>query len=100
MNLDFSIDVNFDEEVKVFVGTSEDIPGLTIEASSIHEFLETAMDIVPYLLAINLKITDRKDGDVNVYIGLKEPRRTEPKLKQVKPIYRIHEEPNPIYAMA
>lgn len=100
MELNFSIDVIFDEEVEVFVGTSEDIPGLTIEENSIHEFLETAMDIVPYLLAKNLNITDNKDGDVNVNIVLKELPRTEPKLKQVNPVYSLHEETDHVYAMA
>ncbi len=100
MKLNFSIDVIFDSDVKVFVGTSEDIPGLTIEENSIHEFLETAMDLVPYLLAKNLKITDNKDGDVSVSITLKELPRTEPKMNQVNPVYSLHEEAGQIYSMA
>ena len=100
MELKFSIDVIFDEEVEVFVGTSEDIPGLTIEENSIHEFLETAMDIVPYLLAENLNITSDKDGAVNVDIFFKVPPRTKPKLKQVNPIYSLREEAGPLLTMA
>ena len=100
MELNFSIDVIVDAEVGVLVGTSEDIPGLTIEENSIHKFLETAMDLVPCLLATNLNITDNEGGDVNVHIELKELPGTKPKLKQVNPVYSLHAETDCTYAMA
>ena len=55
----FSIDVNYYDDNGVFVGTSDDIPGLTLETGTIAELLEVAMDIVPELLASNLGSPNR-----------------------------------------
>ena len=100
METNFSINVIFDAEADVFVGTSEDIPGLTIEESSIHEFIETAMEIVPYLLEQNLNITDN-DGDVvNVHIVVQTIPKTKTKSRQVNPVYSLHAEPDREYAIA
>lgn len=52
----FSIAVNYYDDTGVFVGTSDDIPGLTLETGTIAKLLEVAMDIVPELLASNLDI--------------------------------------------
>ena len=96
MESNFSIDVIHDADAGVFVGTSEDIPGLTIEEDSIHEFLETVMDIVPYLLEKNLKIKESENDAINVRILLKEPPETR---RQINPIYSLHTEPDRAYAV-
>ena len=98
MESNFSIDVIYDAEVGVFVGTSKDIPGLTVEVESIHEFFETVMDIVPYLLEKNLNVTDNENDVVNVHIVLKDLPETKP--KQVNPIYSWHTESDYVHAMA
>ena len=98
MESNFSIDVIYDAEVGVFVGTSKDILGLTVEEESIHKFFETAMDIVPYLLEKNLNVIDNDNDVVNVHIVLKNLLET--KLKQVNPIYSWHTEPDYVHATA
>lgn len=51
----YTVNVKYYDEDNVFLGTSEDIPGLTLETGSFSEMVEEAMDIVPQLLATNLK---------------------------------------------
>ena len=65
-NATCSINVFFDEDSKVFVGTSEDIPGLTLETNTIGELIDTAMDIVPELLFYNLKIPEGAESEVRI----------------------------------
>ena len=61
----FLIELIYDPECNVFVGISEDIPGLTLEADSIQKFVKEAVEVVPYLLEKNLNITE---GEVSVQI--------------------------------
>ena len=56
--VDFAIDVLWDEEAKVFVGTSKDIPGLTLEADRLGELLDAAFDTVPSLIEQNLSLPE------------------------------------------
>ena len=97
MDSNFSIEVVYDTDADVFVGTSENIPGLTIEESSIHEFLETVMDVVPYLLERNLKINECEHDVVNVHIHLKELPNAN---RQVNPVYSWHTEAGCAFAVA
>ena len=88
MESNYSIDVIHDADAKIFIGTSEDIPGLTVEEDSIHEFLETVMDIVPYLLEKKiLKIKESENDAINVRILLEEPPETR---RQINPIYSLN----------
>ena len=94
MESNYSINVIYDAEAKVFVGTSTDIPGLTIEEDSVHQFLDSAMEIVPYLLEENLRISGTKHEAVSVNIQVEEP----PKLKeQVKPIFHLRTYSDSVY---
>ena len=52
-NLTYSVDVFRCEEADVFVATSEDIPGLTLEADTIGDMLEAVMEMVPQLIERN-----------------------------------------------
>ena len=97
MKSNFSIDVIYDSEAQVFVGTSNDIPGLTIEEESIHEFLQTAMEIVPYLLEENLHISESNYDVVNVDIRVEKPPKAK---KQINPIFNLHTYPENAYAIA
>ncbi len=45
-----SIEVDYDEAAGVFFGTSENIPGLTLETDTLAELIEVAIEIVPQLL--------------------------------------------------
>lgn len=62
----FTIDVTHREDTGVYIGTSDDIPGLTLENGTIAELLEVAMDIVPHLLSNNLNIPKGSQVTVNV----------------------------------
>ena len=64
----FSIDVAKDQEAQVLVGTSEDIPGLTLEAETMGHLYDAIFDIAPQLVKDNLGIT--KDSDVNIKVRL------------------------------
>jgi len=63
----FTIDVTHCEDTGVYIGTSDDIPGLTLETGTIAELLEVAMDIVPHLLSNNLNVP--KGSQVRVNVG-------------------------------
>jgi hypothetical protein len=43
----------WDDKAKVWVGTSEDVPGLCVEAATIEELLQTAGELIPELLILN-----------------------------------------------
>ena len=78
MAYEYTIEVFYDDSCGVFVGRSDDIPGLTIEEETRQSFIETVMVIVPILLFDNLNI-DVRSEDVQVLI--KEYDRNEPKSK-------------------
>lgn len=78
MASEYSIEVSYDDSCGVFVGRSDDIPGLTIEEETRQGFIETVMVIVPILLFDNLNIDVRSD---NVQVLINEYDRTESKSK-------------------
>ena len=53
----FNIDIDFDEEAKVFIATSKDITGLVLEAETAEQMHEYLSDVVPILLDENLGIS-------------------------------------------
>ena len=67
-NRNFNISINYDNECKVFIGTSEDIPGLVLEAEKLGELFDAAREVVPSLLEHNLKIP--QDGSIEVAINM------------------------------
>ena len=64
----FTIDVIEDKDANVLVGTSDDIPGLTLEAESMGHLYDAIMEIVPHLVKSNLGIG--KDTDLNIKLRL------------------------------
>ena len=58
----YSVDVFRCGETDVFVATSQDIPGLTLEADTLGGMLEAVMEMVPQLLEQNLDVP--RDADV------------------------------------
>ena len=52
----------WDDEVKVWVGTSEDVPGLCVEAATLEELMQAAGELIPELLILNGVLT-RGDGN-------------------------------------
>ena len=54
----FQISATTCTESGVLVGTSADIPGLTLEADSREQLLAAVSDVVPQLLTHNLKLPE------------------------------------------
>ena len=43
----------WDDEAKVWIGTSEDVTGLCLEAATLEEMMQAASDLIPELLILN-----------------------------------------------
>ncbi|MDD9993069.1 MAG: DUF1902 domain-containing protein [Rhodospirillales bacterium] len=74
----YSVDVFRCTESDVLVATSEDIPGLTLEADTLGGMLEAVMEMVPELLERNLDVP--RDAEVQVTVRLQQPEQ--PALQQ------------------
>ena len=97
MSNSFSVDVFRCEEADVYVGTSEDIPGLTLEADTLGGLLEAVLEMVPQLIEQNLELPP--DSDVQVTVRVRQPPETEPLQRRnarspssPKPRYIVEEE--------
>ena len=73
MDYKFSIDVIRCEESRVFVGTSDDIPGLTLEADTLGNLFDAAMEVVPQLIERNLGVP--RDAVVRVTVRVHSSER-------------------------
>ncbi len=73
MDYKFSIDVIRCEESRVFVGTSDDIPGLTLEADTLGNLFDAAMEVVPQLIERNLGVP--RDAVVRVTVRVRSLER-------------------------
>ena len=58
MNYKLNVNAFWDEEAKVWVASSDDIPGLVTEAESLDKLLERIIAVAPELLADNVSSTD------------------------------------------
>jgi predicted RNase H-like HicB family nuclease len=47
------IRAQWDDEARVWIATSEDVPGLCVQADTFEELVETAAALAPELLAAN-----------------------------------------------
>ena len=98
MDNSFSVDVFRCEEANVYVGTSEDIPGLTLEANTLGGLLEAALEVVPQLIERNLELPP--DSDVQVAVRVRHPleekgrarRRNARSPSSPKPRFIVEEE--------
>lgn len=68
MDNSFSVEVFRCEEANVYVGTSEDIPGLTLESDTLGGLLEAALEMVPQLIEQNLELPPNSDVQVTVRV--------------------------------
>ena len=102
----YSVDVFRCEETDVFVATSDDIPGLTLEADTLGGMLEAVMEMVPELLERNLDVP--RDAEVQVTVRLQQPeqpapqqgrhRRPRPRVTARTPRYVVEETLIPSHA--
>lgn len=69
----FQISVMTCAESGVLVGTSTDIPGLTLEADSREQLLAAVSDVVPQLLTHNLKMQEDQLAECVVEVTFTNP---------------------------
>ena len=62
----YVVDVVWCPEGDVYVGTSEDIPGLTLEAPTRGEFLDALMQEAPHLIDHNIGMSEGEAALVKV----------------------------------
>ncbi len=62
----FTINASWDDQAKVWIATSEDVPGLCCEDKSLEGLIEVVTGLVPELLAANGIVTDARDIPLNV----------------------------------
>ena len=98
----YSVDVFRCPEADVLVATSEDIPGLTLEADTLGGMLEAVMEMVPQLLERNLDVP--RDADVQVTVRLQQAgqlghrRRPQSQVSAWTPRYVVEETLSPSHA--
>ena len=105
MDYKYSIDVIRCEESRVFVGTSDDIPGLTLEADTLGNLFDAAMEVVPQLIGRNLGVP--RDAVVRVTVRVhsserpataKSARRARKSAVVSRPRFVFEEEMDQAYA--
>lgn len=58
----FRIEVEWCDEDKVFIASSDDVDGLVLEAESIDEMIKNLHDVVPMLLEANGQVDRRREN--------------------------------------
>ncbi len=53
----FKVQAFWDSEAEVWVATSEDVPGLATEASTIEVLMQKLREMIPELILLNMKIS-------------------------------------------
>ena len=104
MKNSYTVDVFRCEEAGVYVGTSEDIPGLTLEAETRGGLLDAILEMVPELIEQNIGFP--QDGDVHVAVRVRQPlhanaqarRKDQQQSTSPKPKYVFEEEASLSYA--
>lgn len=103
MKNSYTVDVFRCEEAGVYVGTSEDIPGLTLEAETRGGLLDAILEMVPQLIEQNIGLP--QDGDVHVAVRVRQPlyakkarRKDQQRPFSPKPRYVFEDEASLSYA--
>lgn len=50
---EYHVNAIWDDEAKVWIGTSDDVPGLCVEAGTLEELMNAAGEVIPDLLILN-----------------------------------------------
>ena len=95
----YTVDVFLDKEAGVFVGTSADIPGLTVEAETRGGLIEALLETVPPLLEDNLRLPQDAEVEVKVRVAVAAPSSPEPPAGTLsQPRYVFENVREPVYA--
>ena len=68
MKKDIKVEAFWDEEAKVWVASSDDVPGLITEAATMELLMEKIRILIPELFRANKMITDEEIIDIPVYL--------------------------------
>lgn len=60
---------DWDTEAEVWVATSQDVPGLAVEAGTFKELIKVLDDVVPELLVENGVVAPGEAGELPVHIA-------------------------------
>jgi hypothetical protein len=61
----FEVQAFWDAEAKVWVATSEDIPGLVTEASTIEDLTQKLREMIPELILLNNIVSSEFAGSIS-----------------------------------
>ncbi|HMU50882.1 MAG TPA: DUF1902 domain-containing protein [Geminicoccaceae bacterium] len=64
------IQATWDDEARVWVAESEDVPGLVTEAATVEELARKLRTMVPELLMLNRHLLDSDDSDSELLLEL------------------------------
>ncbi len=97
MNHNFCIDVIVCAESGRFVGTSDNIKGLVLEAETLGGLLDAARDVVPDLLFENSQAT--AEDTVNVTVSVHQMVRRKPprSIGTPSPQYVVKDDADVVY---
>lgn len=95
----YTVDVFLDKEAGVFVGTSADIPGLTVEAETRGDLIEALFETVPPLLEDNLGLPRDAEVEVKVRVVEAAPPSPQPAVGSLsQPRYVVENVREPAHA--
>jgi hypothetical protein len=63
-----SVHAQWDPEASVWVATSDDVPGLCVEAPTVEELTVVVLELVPELLVLNGVLAEGEAGETPVRI--------------------------------
>jgi predicted RNase H-like HicB family nuclease len=66
--MEFTVNAKWDDEAKVWVATSEDVPGLVTEAETIERLFEKLRVMIPELLEANGTPLGKEVEEIPVHI--------------------------------
>ena len=90
----FTISIMRCPQTRVYIGISEDIPGLTLESDTFGKLLEAVMEVVPDLLMHNLGLPEDELDNVTVKLVEKEMSQAFPTTDRAD---RVAPRPHPRY---
>ena len=95
----YTVDVFLDKDAGVFVGTSADIPGLTVEAETRGGLIDALFETVPPLLEDNLGLPQGAEVEVKVRVVVAARPSPEPPADTLsQPRYVFENVRAPAYA--
>ncbi len=68
LNNDINVEAFWDEEARVWVASSEDVPGLITEVDTMEHLMEKLKILIPELLRANGLLSDLDSNDIPIHL--------------------------------